>query len=75
MIDEVLNIVLKELNMNGNKRDLLERYVEILNKYQNQYAKEFSSQTEDYRDNIQKEKLNILTLNLTSYQFMNRCQI
>ena len=34
----------------------LEKYFEFLNKYEKQYAKEFDSKYNDYRDIDQKEK-------------------
>ena len=39
--DEVLNTISKEFNINGNLCDLLEKYFEILNKYEKLYSKEF----------------------------------
>ena len=67
--DEVFNIISKELNVNGNICDLLEKYFEFLNKYEKQYAKEFDSKYDDYRDINEKEKekyvnrkLNILSI-------------
>ena len=54
--DEVFNIISKELNVNGNLCDLLEKYFDFLNKYEKQYAKEFDSKYDDYRDIDQKEK-------------------
>ena len=54
--DEVFNIISKELNVNGSIRDLLEKYFKFLNKYEKQYAKEFDSKHDDYRDIDQKEK-------------------
>ena len=54
--DEVFNIVSKELNVNGNICEILEKYFEFLNKYEKQYAKEFDSEYNDYRDIDQKEK-------------------
>ena len=54
--DEVFNIISKELIVNGNVCDILEKYFEFLNKYEKQYAKEFDSNYDDYRDIDQKEK-------------------
>ena len=54
--DEVFNIISKELNVNGNICEILEKYFEFLNKYEKQYAKEFDSKFDDYRDIDQKEK-------------------
>ena len=52
---EVFNIVSKELNVNGNICDLLEKYFEVLNKYEKKYAKEFDSKYDDYRDINEKK--------------------
>ena len=54
--DEVFNIISKEVNVNGNICEILEKYFEFLNKYEKQYAKEFDSKYNDYRDIDQKEK-------------------
>ena len=52
--DEVFNINSKEVNVNGNKCDLPEKYFEFLRKYEKLYGKEFVSKYEDYRDINQK---------------------
>ena len=54
--DKVFKIISKELNVNGNICDLLEKYFKFLNKYEKQYVKEFDSKYDDYRDIDQKEK-------------------
>ena len=54
--DEVFNIISKELNVNGNICDLLEKYFKFLNKYEKEYEKEFDSKYNGYRDNDEKEK-------------------
>ena len=54
--DGVFNIISKELNVNDNICEILEMYFEFLNKYEKQYAKEFDSKYDDYRDIDQKEK-------------------
>ena len=54
--DKVFNIISKELNVNGNICDLLEKYFEFLNENEKQYAREFDSNYDDYRDINQKEK-------------------
>ena len=71
--DEVFNTISKELNVNGNICDLLEKYFESLNKYEKQYAKEFDSDYDDYRHIDQKEKTIMLSKNLTCYQFIKSC--
>ena len=52
----MFNIFSKEINLNGNICDILEKYFEFLNKYEKQYAKEFDSKHDDYRDIDQKRK-------------------
>ena len=52
----MFNIISKELNVNGNICDILEKYFEFLHKYEKQYAKEFNSKFDDYRYINQKEK-------------------
>ena len=54
--NEVFNNISKELNVNGDICDVLENYFEFLNKNEKQYAKEFDSKHDDYRDIDQKEK-------------------
>ena len=53
--DEVFNFISKELNVNGNICELLEKYFNFVNKYENQYAKEFDSKYDELRDIDQKE--------------------
>ena len=40
ILDEVFNIISKELNVNGNICDILEKYFEFLNEHDKQYAEE-----------------------------------
>ena len=54
--DEVFNIISKELNVNGNIYDLLEKNFKFLNKNEKQCGKEFDSRYDDYRDINEKEK-------------------
>ena len=54
--DEVFDIFSKELNVNGNICEILEKYFNFLNKHEKQYTKEFDSKYDDYRDIDQKEK-------------------
>ena len=66
ILDEVFNIISKYLSVNGNICEILEKYFNFLNKYEKQYAKEFDSKYDDYRNIDQKEqkyvnrKLNML---------------
>ena len=54
---EVFKIISKELNVNGNICDILEKYFEFLGKFEKQNGKEFESKYDDYRDIDQKEKI------------------
>ena len=56
ILDELFTIISKELDINGNICQILEQYFEQLNKYEKQYAEEFDSKYNDYRDSDQKEK-------------------
>ena len=71
--DEVFNIISKELNVNGNICEILEKYFEFLNNYEKQYSKEIDSKYDDYRDIDQKEKEKYVNKNLTCYQFIKSC--
>ena len=52
----MFNFISKELNVNGNICNPLEKYFKFLNKHEKQYAKEFDSENDDYREINQKEK-------------------
>ena len=54
--DEVFNFVSKELNVNGNICEILEKYLKFSNKNEKQYAKDFDSKHDDYRDIDQEAK-------------------
>ena len=62
--DEVFNFISKELKVNGNICEILEKYFKFLNKYEKQYAKEFSSKYDDYRDINEKEKTDFINKKL-----------
>ena len=64
--DEVININSKGLNFIGNICEILEKYFEFLNKHEKQYAEEFGSKYDEYRDIDQKEKTDYFnkTLNM-----------
>ena len=66
--DEVFNIISKELNVDGNECDILEKYFEFLIENEKHYEKEFDSKYNDYRDIIQKEKTDFINekLNMLS---------
>ena len=54
--DEVFIIISKELNVNGKVCEISEKYFELLNIYEKQYAEKFDSKDDDYREIDQKEK-------------------
>ena len=54
--DEVFKFISKELNVNGNICEILEKYFKFLNENQQLYAKEFDTKYDDYRDIKEKEK-------------------
>ena len=64
--DEVFNIISKELNVNDNSNEyeVLEKYFEFLKEHEKQYAAEFNSKYDDYRDINQKEKTNYINKKL-----------
>ena len=64
--DEVFNIISKELNVNddSNEYEILEKYFEFLKEHEKQYAEEFSSKYDDYRDISENEKTNYINKKL-----------
>ena len=52
----MFHIISKELNINGNICEILEKYFKFLNKDEKLYAKEFDSKYDDYGDIDQKKK-------------------
>ena len=70
---EVFNFISKELNVNGNECDVLEKFFEFLSKYEKQYSKEFDSNMTIIATLFKKKKLIMLTKNLTFYQFLKCC--
>ena len=62
--DEVFIVISKELEVNGNICDILEKYFEFLSKYEEQYAKEFDSKYDDYRGSNEKEKTDFINKKL-----------
>ena len=64
-MDEVISIIWKELNINGNICELLETYFKLLNKHEKHYAEVFNSKYDDYRDTNQKEETDYINKNFT----------
>ena len=70
--DEMLNIISKELDVNGNICEILGKYFEFLNKYEKLYAKEIDSKYDDYRDVIQIEKTDYVNKKLNMLSIRER---
>ena len=62
--DEVFKIILKEINVEGNICEILDKYFEFLNKFEKQNAKESDSKYDEYRDIDQKEKTDFINKKL-----------
>ena len=71
--NEKCNIISKELDINGNLCEILEKYFKFLDKSEKQYAKDFDSKHDDYRVIGQKIKPILLTKNLTCYHLIKGC--
>ena len=54
--DKVFNFISKELDINGNVCEILERYFEYTNKHRKITENEYDSQFNDYRDNGEEER-------------------
>ena len=54
--DEVFNFISRELNVNGNICELLEKYFEYTNKHRKILENEYDSLFKDYRDNEEEER-------------------
>ena len=70
--DEVFNIISKELNVNGNICDLLEKYFKFLS-MRNNMPKNSIQNMMMIEVVIKKKKLSLLRKNLTCYQFIKSC--
>ena len=70
--DKVVNIIPQELNVQGNKIEIIEKHIEFTIKSKKTFESEFHSQTENYQDNIQEENVNLLTVNLVICQFTRK---
>ena len=57
---EVFNIISKELNVDGNECEILEKYFEFLNEYQKQNVEDIDSKYDDYRDMNEEEKTDFI---------------
>ena len=54
--DQVLNIMSRELGVDGNICEILDKYVELTNKHRKLLEDEYISQYKDYSDNDQEER-------------------
>ena len=64
--DEGFNIFSKELNVNGDECEILEKYFEFLKEHEKQYAKEFDSEYDDFRDINEEEKTDFINKKLNT---------
>ena len=62
-------IISKEIKVNGNICEFLEKYFEVLSKFEKQNAKEFDSKYDDYGDIHQKEKTDYINKKLIMLPF------
>ena len=65
----MFNIISKELNVNGNICDLLEKFFKFLNKFEKPYAGDFDSKHDDYRDIDQQGKTDYINKKISMLQF------
>ena len=56
--DEVFKIISKELGVNGNICEILDKYFELTNKHKKISENEYDSKFKDYRDNDEEETTN-----------------
>ena len=63
----MFNIISKQLNVDGNECEILEKYSEFLNEHEKQYANEFGLKYVDYRDIDQKEKTKYVNRKLNMF--------
>ena len=83
ILDEVFNVISKEINVNGNESEILEKNFEFLNEHEKQYAEDFDLKYDDYRDSDQKQKtdsfnktLNMLPIHKELSKFdLNKTQV
>ena len=66
--DEVFNIISKDLNVNddSNEYEVLEKFFEFLKEHEKQYAKEFDSEYDDYRDINEEEETDFINKKLNT---------
>ena len=54
--DEVFNSISKELDINGNVCEILEKYFDYTNKHRKKIENDFNSQFNDYRENDEEAR-------------------
>ena len=72
--DQVFNIISKELDINGNVCEILEKYFEFSNKQRKIIENEQDSQFSDNETMMKKKEPNILAKNLKNYQYTKKYQ-
>ena len=55
--DKVFDIISKELNVNANIFEIIEKHFDFLNEHENQYAEDFDSKYDEYKHIDQRKKL------------------
>ena len=63
--DDILNIISKELNVEGNTYEKIEAYMNFKNEHLKPIEKEYESQFDDYTDENEEEKGNFLNEKLS----------
>ena len=63
--DDAFNIISSEINVNGNECEILEKFFEFLNEHEKQYAEEFDSKHDEYRDIDQKGRTEYINKTFT----------
>ena len=63
--DDILNIISKELNVEGNTYEKIEAYVNYKNEHIKRFEKEYESQFDDHRDENEEEKENFINEELS----------
>ena len=66
-------VISKELNVNGNISDLLEKYFKFLDKHEKQYAEEFDSKNIENENFDRKEKTDSFGKFLPCYKIIKSC--
>ena len=72
--DEVFNFILKELNVNGNVCEIIDKNFEYPNKRRNLIENEYDLHFKDYRDINQEKRTNYINNNLNKSTIHKKLQ-